>query len=560
VDPVNTGDQASPQTIRFLLVALPAGVPATQLDYAERLGQRSAVAARIADLLPGTIFDAQARGTFARAGYRITFTLVGEDPTAVVVEVDGTEGLAPIKRVTDRTGWRAVDTEARRFIDLEASRATGTIVHVPATEMNGQPDAARSPLNRRLWHAALLVLIAGGMWVSWEWSRRVTRIPRPPASRFAAEGLSVLSAARLAATQRREPVEMSAKTPPAKAQAETIQALTAQLGPNVTRGRNRILYTKLLAPEFRADPIAQQMVDYSIASSLFPGSLGESGFLPPERLSDPGLFKALGVAAYLPPSFASSRRDGYVFEFEGHDCNRPMRMLQQIGNVCSGFVYRARPVTARSGARSFALFSADDRIHYRTDGAPPDRTDPTVDNTAPSSAADLPGAGITLGAHADSAVARRLLTAMNSVARAAGFKDAAGATVAMHEQSAIADLRQVAAAEATLMAMAAQGYAAPERLADASGYADERLRPLLPGYFVQAQRQGYKFEFQGELPMPSDGSSTSFGPLYQAFVYSAVPIDPGPEGRRAFALHANGQIYVTAERRTPTTNDPLLRR
>jgi hypothetical protein len=318
--------------------------------------------------------------------------------------------------------------------------------------------------------------------------------------------------------------------------------------------RSRILYAKLLAPAFRDDPVVQQLVDFSVASSLFPGSLGESGFLPPERLSDPRLFQALGMPASLPSSFASAERDGYEFKYDGRDCNQPARIIRQLGTVCAGFVYGARPLDPSTGARSYALFSDDDRIHYRSDGEWPARTDPTVDNTAPSSAADLPGADLRLQ-EKNSKVTAALRKRMDAIYKAAGLGNAAGATIALHEQNATADLRQVAAAENVFLTITARGYAAPERLADAGSYADLRMPPLLPGYFVQPKRHGYLFTFVGEQAATAGGSDQSFGPLYQAYVYSAVPTEPGPAGRRAFVLYSDGQIYATTEKRVPTRRD-----
>ena len=74
-------------------------------------------------------------------------------------------------------------------------------------------------------------------------------------------------------------------------------------------------------------------------------------------------------------------RDGYIFEFYGLNCSRPPTFLTMFGSLCDGVVYAAQPTEpAPPGAPSFAYFSADDRIHYRSDAKDPTVSDPTVDN------------------------------------------------------------------------------------------------------------------------------------------------------------------------------------
>jgi hypothetical protein len=529
----------------LLLVSLPAGATPRDLDYATVLGTRAVVAARIADLLPGTAFDASGRGAFRRSGYEIDFLFRGEEPTAIEVRVDRPEAFTALGRVVSKTGWQVVDPAAGVFVDLEASRAAGTAV--PVASITARETVVTEPKpsvwRARLGQTAIVVTFAAATWMAWEWSRRVPGIPRSSTPASVGAIVSAVSSARASATP-------GGRVDPNAAATAVMQ----QLALGTARMRSRMQYIKYLAPEFRDDPIVHQMLDYRMASAMFPNTLGENGFLPPERMSDPAFFAQLHTATPLPRSFARARRDGYEFAFEGRNCSRQPKYLQVLGTLCDGFVYSARPLDgSRAGARSYAYFSTDDRIHYRADGAMPTRADPTVDNTTPSTAADLPG-GAALPEKTDSRIVAAVQHAMNTMARAAGFGSEKEATAAFHEQNVLTDLKEVAAAENVFLTISMGGYAAPDRLADASMYAAMPMAPLLPGYFVQPVRQGYKFEFAGTKPQPGLGSFAPFGELYETFVYVAIPQDPGPAGRRSFALYPDA-IFATAQRRAPTRKD-----
>lgn len=125
--------------MRVLLVHLPDGAVADPA-LGQPLGARAQVAARITDLLPGTTFD-DGRGTFRRASYAVTFTIGGDEPTVVDVEIDHAEGLTALKRIVDKTGWRVIDPDGPSFVDLDASRAARGLV---AASSNEPPRTAAS--------------------------------------------------------------------------------------------------------------------------------------------------------------------------------------------------------------------------------------------------------------------------------------------------------------------------------------------------------------------------------------------------------------------------------
>ena len=90
------------QPFRLLLVSLPEGAAAGRMDFAAPLGTRAALSARIVELLPGTAFDGDGRGTFRRGGYQIRFEYAGLEPTSIEVALeraDAAVGRGPVRRL-----------------------------------------------------------------------------------------------------------------------------------------------------------------------------------------------------------------------------------------------------------------------------------------------------------------------------------------------------------------------------------------------------------------------------------------------------------------------------
>jgi len=345
--------------------------------------------------------------------------------------------------------------------------------------------------------------------------------------------------------------------PPTAEAAARTRAFIDQMNRDAQRMQLVMRYIKMLAPEFRNDPIVYQVLEYRQAT-VFPGFVGEDGYLSPTQLSDKRIFDTLHTPPYLPSSFAQPRRNGYAFEFTGEHCGKPKYLAQWFDQICKSGVYSAVPLDrTQKQHRSYAFFSADDRIHYRTDGDLPTQADPTVDNTAPSTAADVPG-----GAPASSPTPAesKLGKAIDGLLKMAGFGGVSSLTRQQHESLAVQDLRRLSAAETVFNATLGEGryYYPPERLADPAVFTRFKQQPLLPGYFVQPLRQGYHFEFLGEKPQAAGGALADLGTFYESFVYVATPVDPGPAGRRTFALYWDGLVFATAGRRVPTRQDTPL--
>lgn len=97
---------SSPDVLAWVKAGELQFVPARATDHT--LGGQREVRERIADVLPGVVFDDEGRGAFARTGYTVAFD-TGCDDQVAAVRVQVTGGLAalpPIQRLVTKTGWR----------------------------------------------------------------------------------------------------------------------------------------------------------------------------------------------------------------------------------------------------------------------------------------------------------------------------------------------------------------------------------------------------------------------------------------------------------------------
>ena len=137
--------------------------------------------------------------------------------------------------------------------------------------------------------------------------------------------------------------------------------------------RRRTAAVKALPPEFNANPIVEQMVDMQMASRAY-WNFVDGHFSSPELLSDTTVWARFLMPSFLPDTFGKAQRQGYTFEFRGEGCEE----AEPGWPECAGYSYIARPSDDQH-TMTFALFAADDRIHFRTDGRIPQREDPTID-------------------------------------------------------------------------------------------------------------------------------------------------------------------------------------
>ena len=279
---------------RVLLVLLPPGE--RRLEFAEPMGTPAVLSTRIAELLPGTTFDADRRGTFRRGGYEITFDFVAErtaiaQATAIEVTVVRGEGFTALKRIVEKTGWQAVDPTTVNPVDLDKSRATGAIAVVPAgaTVQSRAPSkkntqSSRLPITAG---AGILLVMAAAWWV-WQWSRGSHSSPH--------------LASELAAGP--PPYAHLPALPKGTDAAEARKTAAPQFVLAAEEVRSRLERLRELAPEFRADEVVHQLIQFREASIAFPAKVGENGFMSPDRLSDAPFFAQLHAAPQLPAWFA----------------------------------------------------------------------------------------------------------------------------------------------------------------------------------------------------------------------------------------------------------------
>jgi hypothetical protein len=89
-------------------------VPAKENEHA--LGAQREVRERIAEVLPGVVFDDEGNGAFTRTGYAVSFN-TGHDDYVRVVRVELTGGSAampPLARLSAKTGWRLMPVPTSR--------------------------------------------------------------------------------------------------------------------------------------------------------------------------------------------------------------------------------------------------------------------------------------------------------------------------------------------------------------------------------------------------------------------------------------------------------------
>lgn len=100
---------ASPE-LATMMLQCPALLFVPSQDTDQALGAQKDVRDRIAEVLPGVVFDESGHGAFARTGYTVTFDTGTEDYVhAVGVQVSGgAAAIPPLARLIAKTGWRLV--------------------------------------------------------------------------------------------------------------------------------------------------------------------------------------------------------------------------------------------------------------------------------------------------------------------------------------------------------------------------------------------------------------------------------------------------------------------
>ena len=108
VPPRRSNPSSSPDVGALMHSSSLLFVPGKDSEHA--LGAQREVRERIADVLPGVVFDDEGHGAFTRTGYSVVFETGNEDYVhAITVEVTGgTAAMPPLARLISKTGWRLV--------------------------------------------------------------------------------------------------------------------------------------------------------------------------------------------------------------------------------------------------------------------------------------------------------------------------------------------------------------------------------------------------------------------------------------------------------------------
>jgi hypothetical protein len=307
----------------------------------EPLGDRDAIAALLAEMLPRLTFASPGTGTLTRGQAELGVQLVGEPVTAIELSLTPAHTdvfRLSLERIATRTGWRIIDVDRSEvfFPVLTQEPSSNLKIH-----MRGW----------RLLAGTALPVIGIAWWI-----------------------VSSSPAAELTAGPQTSPMVEAA----AQAQAREIVDFIARRG--------------ALAPEFRDLKVVHELLMIGSAEQQFQVSVGDGRYVDPAMLADRNKVPSAMGGVALPAEFALPSRGGYRFIFTGEDEGPTFSIAFQP--AYSSFVYLAVPETGESRPYSFALMSQTGRVHWAK-GRTPTASDPTVTDQEPRA---TPGATAKSGA------------------------------------------------------------------------------------------------------------------------------------------------------------------
>ena len=102
-----------------MLLNLPPTAGPQDVELAPPLGTRAEVLATLETFMPGIRPDARGRCLYSQPDHAITIDLGPGDLVATaVIDADGAGAIATVRRLLERTGWRAFAPKLGRFIDI----------------------------------------------------------------------------------------------------------------------------------------------------------------------------------------------------------------------------------------------------------------------------------------------------------------------------------------------------------------------------------------------------------------------------------------------------------
>jgi hypothetical protein len=117
--------------VRLMLLNLPPDAEQDAIETAPPLSRRADVIDAIAGIVPGLRFDASGSASIGRFDFLLTVNIGPTDPVyTAVIDARGPAALPIVRRILERTGWRAFAARTGVFIspdqlDDHAARASG---------------------------------------------------------------------------------------------------------------------------------------------------------------------------------------------------------------------------------------------------------------------------------------------------------------------------------------------------------------------------------------------------------------------------------------------------
>jgi len=109
---------ASARVRGIMLLNLPPGAGAEDVEMAPPLGGRDEVLDRLGAVMPGISSDARGRCLYSRPDHAITIDLGPGEPVATaVVDAEGDGAIAAVRALLETTGWRAYAPKLGRFVE-----------------------------------------------------------------------------------------------------------------------------------------------------------------------------------------------------------------------------------------------------------------------------------------------------------------------------------------------------------------------------------------------------------------------------------------------------------
>jgi hypothetical protein len=121
----------APPPLRVMLLNLPREAGADAIEHAPPLGTRDDVIAALTDAVEDLRFDGSRHAALERPDVQVTIDIGTTDPVYTAVVHGCGAALPVLRRIVDRTGWRAFDAKSGAFISPD-TRESAPLDHTAA--------------------------------------------------------------------------------------------------------------------------------------------------------------------------------------------------------------------------------------------------------------------------------------------------------------------------------------------------------------------------------------------------------------------------------------------